>query len=73
MIGKFTSASPIRRVVLHKLPHGRRPPAKPAVLVDLADYIYRHLLDWQATCCLPDSLDIPATIVECDRVTRSAK
>jgi hypothetical protein len=59
--------------VVDDLPHGRRASAEPAVLVNLTDCIYRHLLDGEAERRSPNRLDVPATIAEGDRVTRSAR
>jgi len=59
--------------VVDDLSHGRRASAEPAVLVNLTDCIYWHLLDREAERRSPNRLDVPATIAEGNRVTRSAR
>ena len=41
---------------------------EPAVFVDLPDAVDRHLLDGKATRGLPDALDVPGSLTECNPV-----
>jgi hypothetical protein len=58
--------------VVDNLAHGGWLPAEPAVLVDLWDRVYRHLVNSDTEGRPPNGLDVPCTVAEGRCVARSA-